>query len=110
MVKILDSNREEITREIKEGRVILTIVGLGRVGLPLAFSFVNEGAHVIGCDINEKLIQRVNRGESDFSGYDISCLLQREVEALDYFCPSCGTKLLKFKGESFCLSSQISMG
>jgi UDP-N-acetyl-D-mannosaminuronic acid dehydrogenase len=31
------------------------IVGLGRVGLPLALSFVNKGVSVIGFDINEDL-------------------------------------------------------
>ena len=32
------------------------IVGLGRVGLPLALSFINKGVTVIGFDINEELI------------------------------------------------------
>ena len=31
------------------------IVGLGRVGLPLALSFINKGVSVIGFDINESL-------------------------------------------------------
>ena len=35
------------------------IVGLGRVGLPLALSFLNKGVSVIGFDINESLNKSV---------------------------------------------------
>jgi UDP-N-acetyl-D-glucosamine dehydrogenase len=40
------------------------IVGMGYVGLPLAREFVIRGAKVIGFDINEKNVKRINAGQS----------------------------------------------
>jgi len=48
------------------------IVGLGRVGLPLALSFINKGVTVIGFDINEELNTSVKNKVMPFHepGYD----------------------------------------
>lgn len=48
------------------------IVGLGRVGLPLALSFINKGVSVIGFDINEELNTSVKNKVMPFHepGYD----------------------------------------
>ena len=40
------------------------IVGMGYVGLPLAREFIIRGAKVIGFDINEKNVKRLNAGQS----------------------------------------------
>jgi nucleotide sugar dehydrogenase len=43
----------------------VTVVGLGKIGLPLAAIFANsEHFHVIGADRNEKVIETVNKGIS----------------------------------------------
>jgi len=43
----------------------VTVVGLGKIGLPLACVFANSGHfHVIGTDKNEKVIEMVNQGIS----------------------------------------------
>ena len=39
------------------------MVGLGKIGLALAAQYVAKGHRVIGCDINEELVQTVNHGE-----------------------------------------------
>jgi len=44
----------------------LAIFGLGRVGLPLALSLAKHGCNVIGCDIDEQLIERLRRAEMPF--------------------------------------------
>jgi UDP-N-acetyl-D-mannosaminuronic acid dehydrogenase len=48
------------------------IVGVGRVGLPLALSLVETGARVVGIDRDRALIARVNAGQMPFHepGYD----------------------------------------
>ena len=48
------------------------VVGTGRVGLPLALSFIEAGCAVTGLDIDEGLRSTVNSGEMPFAepGYD----------------------------------------
>ncbi len=43
---------------------LVGIVGMGYVGLPLAREFVIRGAKVIGFDINEKNVKKINAGQS----------------------------------------------
>ena len=40
------------------------VVGLGFIGLPLAVSFANSGADVIGYDLRREIVDKVNKGES----------------------------------------------
>ena len=40
------------------------VVGLGYVGLPLAVEFARAGFHVMGIDISEEKVRRVNAGDS----------------------------------------------
>jgi nucleotide sugar dehydrogenase len=42
----------------------IAVVGLGKVGLPLAVQYASKGASVIGCDINEAVVAAVNVGQS----------------------------------------------
>lgn len=42
----------------------VAVVGLGKIGLPLAAQFVHSGQRVIGCDINPDVVAAVNAGES----------------------------------------------
>jgi len=40
------------------------VVGLGKIGLPLAAQYASRGCRVVGCDIDEAIIMAVNRGRS----------------------------------------------
>ncbi|HUS17487.1 MAG TPA: nucleotide sugar dehydrogenase [Chloroflexia bacterium] len=40
----------------------VSVVGLGKIGLPLAAQFAGRGARVIGCDINPAVVAAVNAG------------------------------------------------
>lgn len=42
----------------------VSVVGIGRIGLPLAATIASKGHHVFGCDVNESLVDMVNRGEN----------------------------------------------
>ena len=44
----------------------LSLVGLGKLGLPLASVFASKGYKTIGLDINEKLVESINNGISPF--------------------------------------------
>ena len=44
------------------------VVGLGKIGLPLAVQIASKGENVIGCDINEEVVDLINMGEVPFPG------------------------------------------
>lgn len=41
----------------------VAVVGLGKIGLPLAIQYISHGRTVIGCDINAAVVEGINRGE-----------------------------------------------
>lgn len=49
---------------MKEGKITIAVYGLGKLGLPLAVTYANFGLNVIGVDINEKIVNLVNKGKS----------------------------------------------
>lgn len=42
----------------------VTVVGLGKIGLTLAAVFANNGYNVLGADINETVVNSINKGNS----------------------------------------------
>lgn len=42
----------------------VAVVGLGKVGLPLAVQYASHGANVVGCDINFSVVDDVNHGRT----------------------------------------------
>ena len=44
----------------KSGAV--AVIGLGKIGLPLAIQYVQHGRQVIGCDINPQVVEDINAG------------------------------------------------
>ncbi|HET8906278.1 MAG TPA: nucleotide sugar dehydrogenase [Ktedonobacterales bacterium] len=41
----------------------VAVVGLGKIGLPLAVQYVRQGRTVIGCDINAQIVAGINAGQ-----------------------------------------------
>jgi nucleotide sugar dehydrogenase len=46
----------------------VTVVGLGKIGLPLAVQFAKKGSNVFGADINQETVDSVNKGIEPFPG------------------------------------------
>ena len=44
------------------------VIGLGKMGLPVAAYFATHGAHVTGVDVNPDVVERINAGESTVAG------------------------------------------
>ncbi len=42
----------------------VAVVGIGRIGLPVAATIASRGHRVFGCDINAELVAKVNRAEN----------------------------------------------
>ena len=45
-------------------RATVAVVGLGKIGLPLAVHYARYGYRVIGCDINPQVVETVNAGKA----------------------------------------------
>lgn len=48
----------------------IAVIGLGKIGLPLAAQFADRGHEVIGVDINAETVATVNAGQQPFPGED----------------------------------------
>lgn len=42
----------------------VAVVGLGKIGLPLAVQYARHGRHVLGCDVSPAVVDTVNSGHS----------------------------------------------
>jgi UDP-N-acetyl-D-mannosaminuronic acid dehydrogenase len=58
----------------------VAVVGLGRVGLPLALSFAERGLSVIGVDRDEGVLRSLEAGKMPFSETGTQELLERVLE------------------------------
>ena len=46
----------------------ITVVGMGKIGLPLAVEFARKGHKVFGADVNKKTVDLINSGVEPFPG------------------------------------------
>ncbi len=66
--------------KIEERKADVCVVGLGQVGMPTALIFADSGFNVTGYDINEKIVNQMNRGVCHFSEPGINELLKECLE------------------------------
>jgi len=59
----------------------ISVIGLGYVGLPTAAMFASRGLSVIGVDINERAVARVQAGEAHFVEPDLDIVMRAVVTA-----------------------------
>ena len=68
---------KNLKQKIINKKSVISIIGLGYVGLPLAITFLNKGFKVIGIDSDNNKINKLNFGKSyikHFSDKDIKKL------------------------------------
>ena len=54
----------DLEKKIKDSKAVVGIIGLGYVGLPLAREFASVGIKVIGFDIDDPKVKKLNSGRS----------------------------------------------
>jgi UDP-N-acetyl-D-glucosamine dehydrogenase len=79
----------DLIKKIETRNAIVGVIGLGYVGLPLVLGFGRAGFRVIGFDIDDGKVERLNRGESyirHIHGEDIGRLIkdQRFLASSDF--------------------------
>ncbi|WP_173922211.1 nucleotide sugar dehydrogenase [Agromyces sp. Marseille-P2726] len=57
----------------------IAVIALGKIGLPLAVQFADSGHDVVGVDIDQALVDTINRGAEPFPG---EAGLQEKLEAV----------------------------
>ena len=60
MKKIFNLSENEIRELFKQGKITVTVVGIGYVGIHTAALFAKAGAKVFGVDINQELVDSIN--------------------------------------------------
>jgi UDP-N-acetyl-D-glucosamine dehydrogenase len=60
----MSQTKIETLRKIEQREAVISVIGLGYVGLPLAIAFAQAGFRVIGLDLDKKKVDSLNRGES----------------------------------------------
>ncbi len=62
-MNIMSLSRREVFDALKGCRIRFCVIGLGRVGLPMAAILAEVGARVIGTDINQDIVNLINSGK-----------------------------------------------
>jgi len=63
-MNLLKRTREELVAYLRDGRISVSVYGLGHVGVPLTIAWLLAGAKAIGVDIDERKIREINMGKS----------------------------------------------
>ena len=64
---------DEIKQLIEENKILVSVIGIGRIGLPTALSFAKSGFTTIGVDVNEELVDKIKNKNfplKDEPGYE----------------------------------------
>jgi nucleotide sugar dehydrogenase len=57
----------------------ISVIGAGKMGLPLACVFASHGGKVIACDVNAKVVELINQGICPFNEPEVPELLSQLV-------------------------------
>ncbi len=64
---IMDLKEDEIKEKLLNGDITISVIGLGKLGQPLAAVF-SKYTKVVGVDIDKKVVESINRGECTVIG------------------------------------------
>ncbi|MDD5633856.1 MAG: nucleotide sugar dehydrogenase [Candidatus Omnitrophica bacterium] len=81
----------DLKNKIKNKKAVITLVGLGYVGLPIALEFCKKGFKVNGFDLASNRIEKLKKGHSyinDIPSKDIKAALKKG------FYPTCDAKVI----------------
>ena len=60
---ILGLEFKEFQEKIQDGFLKISVIGLGRIGLPTAVAFARSNLLTVGVDINQEIVESVNNGK-----------------------------------------------
>jgi UDP-N-acetyl-D-glucosamine dehydrogenase len=85
---------------------LIAVVGLGYVGLPLSLQFCRRGSHVVGLDIDQAKVDKLNRGESYI--HHIPCaIVAQEVQSGRFLASADFSKVSECKAVIICVPTPL---
>ena len=101
------THADELIQKARERDILFGVVGLGYVGLPLAYELVRAGYRVLGYDINERVVQGLMSGRSHIK--DISdAQLAEMLEQGRFVATTDPTRLKEPDAISICVPTPLS--
>ncbi|MGZ3601732.1 MAG: NAD(P)-binding domain-containing protein, partial [Ktedonobacterales bacterium] len=94
-----------ITR-IQQRRAVVSVVGLGYVGLPLAVEFARAGFRVIGFDVDEMRVASLNAGLCYIPDVD-GAVFQQQVESGTFTATTDFTRLAEADTITICVPTPL---
>ena len=88
MAKSISLNQSDLLENLKKKKSNIGIIGMGYVGLPLAYAFSKKNFKVIGFDTDEDKVEKLNKSESyikHISNKKISSMLRKDFHATTNF-------------------------
>lgn len=79
MVNAFELSPEDLKRQLMKGTVTVSVIGLGWMGLPTACLLAEAGAKVIGADINPRIVEGLNEGNSHVDEPGLERLVKRHM-------------------------------
>ncbi|NJE42289.1 UDP-N-acetyl-D-mannosamine dehydrogenase [Thermococcus sp. GR6] len=70
-----------LEKMIEERTAEIAVIGLGYIGLPTAIMFANAGFRVIGYEIREKVVEKINSGKAHIIEPEIDKLLRKAIKS-----------------------------
>lgn len=74
-----------LENKIKNNVAKIGVIGLGQVGLPTALTFSNAGFITTGHDINQNLLDLLEKGKSPFEEHGLNNLLKKCLDSKKFF-------------------------
>jgi len=90
---ILDLEIDEFDKKIQVNNIKISVIGLGRIGLPTAVAIARSNLNTVGVDINLEIVENANLGKlriNDEPGLEEA--LQKVIKAKKF---SAQQKLMK---------------
>jgi nucleotide sugar dehydrogenase len=83
-------NKQSLLNQIKTGKKIISVYGLGNVGGPIAAAWLRKGAKIIGVDISQNLLTEIKTGISHKVEPNISNTFSKALKSNKMFLTSDG--------------------
>lgn len=80
-MKSITQKLDLLLKKVSKKDITICILGLGRVGLPLATVFANRGVNVIGIDIDENKINLIKNNKSPFYDPELQDSLEKAFKS-----------------------------
>ena len=98
---------QNFLEQIEQRSITVGVVGLGYVGLPLAVAFAEAGFKVIGLDVNDRRVERLNAGDSYIADVPTEALVE-QVEAGRLTATTDGAKIAEMDAVVICVPTPLS--